>query len=297
MRRQYWYNLSGFIPKLLDFPKIIQMLLQEVSNPVKIGVYPFSNAGIIQDNLGHILRGIADASAQNVRLIVFQECALCGYPPLEIESLDAIDFEAMDRAVTEIQSTAEKNQIYAAVGLIRKVGTTYYNSICLISPTGQIIGYYDKRAIWGWDVANFTPGENDGIFNIDGVIVAFRICFDVRFPELFRDCFTAGVQLCFVSFCDVENEPSPVRYDLIKSHLVSRAAENIMTVVSVNSISQYQTAPTAMFNQNGLMFLEAPLNQEMLLAHNFIPPKISFGMKGRIENSKRLIGRESSDKN
>ncbi|MCB2179768.1 carbon-nitrogen hydrolase family protein [bacterium] len=256
---------------------------------MKIGVFQFSNSGEVHENLDSIFRGIKEAAIQNVRLLVFQECALCGYPPIEVESRDAIDFQAMAQAMETIQDAAQAHEMYIAVGLIRKEGAAYYNSTGVISPTGQI-GYYDKRALWGWDVANFIPGENSGIFEIDGLPVAFRICFDVRFPETFRDCFMAGVPLCFVSFCDVENEPNPERYDRLKAHLVTRAVENIMTVVSVDSISQYQTAPTAMFNPNGYMFKEAPLNQETLLVHDFTLPEISFGMKGRIENSRRLTG-------
>ncbi|WP_160317140.1 hypothetical protein [Oxobacter pfennigii] len=51
-----------------------------------------------------------------------------------------------------------------------------------------------------------------------------------------------------MSFCDVSNEDSMERYDMIKAHLITRAVENVMTVISVNSTSHYQTAPAAVID-------------------------------------------------
>jgi predicted amidohydrolase len=53
---------------------------------MKIGVYQFKGSGDIKNNLNHILNGMEKAATEQVRLTVFQECALCGYPPLEVES-------------------------------------------------------------------------------------------------------------------------------------------------------------------------------------------------------------------
>lgn len=80
-----------------------------------------------------------------------------------------------------------------------------------------------------------------------------------------------------------------LRHNIIQSHLVTRAIENVMTILSVNSISDYQTAPTAVFNQNGFMIDEAPLNEEYLLVYDYEVPKVGFGEKGRIENSHQII--------
>ncbi len=265
------------------------MVVKLTDNTMKIGVYQFKGSGDIKNNLNHILNGMEKAATEQVRLTVFQECALCGYPPLEVESRDSIDFQEMETALSEICQAAKKFNMYTALGMIRKDDADYYNSICLISSEGTIMGFYDKKALWGWGTENFKPGQKKGIFKIDGIKIAFRICFDIRFPECFRDCFTSGVQLCFVSFCDVQNKPSPERYDLIKAHLRTRAVENIMTVVSVNTISGYQTAPTAVIGNNGEVITEAPVNEESILVYDFLPAELSFGQKGIAENSRRFV--------
>lgn len=77
----------------------------------------------------------------------------------------------------------------------------------------------------------------------------------------------------------------PERYEIIRSHLRTRAVENVMTVVSVNSVSSYQTAPTAIFDPNGGVIAEAPKNEPYMLVYDYTVPELSFGMRGRIENS------------
>lgn len=41
-------------------------------------------------------RAVSGAHSKHVRLLGFQECALCGYPPVENEKIEDIDFSLMD---------------------------------------------------------------------------------------------------------------------------------------------------------------------------------------------------------
>lgn len=81
----------------------------------------------------------------------------------------------------------------------------------------------------------------------------------------------------------------PARYEIVKAHLITRAVENVMTIVSVNSITNFQTAPTAVFNCNGGVVKEAEVNVESLLIYDYTKPEISFGMQGRIVNSDSFL--------
>ena len=257
---------------------------------MRIGVYQFSGSEDMEKNAGIICQAIRQASACGVRLLVFQECALYGYPPVETKDIAAIDLIRMQELFQEIENCAKTYGIYTAVGTIRREGGACYNSLRIIDPLGKTLGYYDKNALWGWDLENFRRGGHTGIFGIDGIRVGFRICFDVRFPECFRELYRQQVSLCFVSFCDVSKTDLPERYEIIRSHLRTRAVENVMTVVSVNSVSSYQTAPTAIFDPNGGVIAEAPKNEPYMLVYDYTVPELSFGMRGRIENSNYFLG-------
>ncbi len=260
-----------------------------------VGVFQFLGSGNLSQNQDAILRGISEASKAGVRLLVFQECASTGYPPVELSSIDAIDFKLLEVNESVIKKMAKKHNMFIALGTIRKDESGFFNSIKLIGPKGDDIGYYDKRALWGWDLVNYKMGNTPGVFEIDGLRIGFRICFEIRFPEFFRELFESNVQLAFVSFCDVSESESKIRYDIIKAHLITRAVENVMTVISVNSASYYQTAPTAVFSPDGVVIDEAKINEEQLIIYNFEQPEITFGRKGRMEISNELMKVNASE--
>lgn len=257
---------------------------------MRVGVFQFSASKDTHSNFLAISIAIRRAAEQQVRLLVFQECALCGYPPIEVESVASIDYAAVDDHLGQISALAKEHDMYIALGNIRREGGARYNSIQLIGPGGTLAGNYDKRALWGWDRDNYRQGSQPGIFTIDGIKVGFRICFEVRFPEYFRELFAQNVQLCFVSFNDVSVEEDARRFDILKAHLVTRAVENVMTVVSVNSISKCQTAPTAVFSTGGYVLQQAPHNLEHLLVYDFEAPQPRYGAQGRIHYSRELLG-------
>ncbi len=256
---------------------------------MKTAVFQFAAGSVIADNFAAIQKAISEAHRNHVRLLVFQECALCGYPPVEIESVRNFDFTLMDSCIAEIKSLAKLCDMYIALGAVRKSNQQYHDSILVIDPTGELAGIYDKRALWGWDRDNFVPGESDGIFEIDDIKVGFRICYEVRFPEYFRELFAAGASLCFVSFCDVSKKVDDERYAILKSHLVTRAAENVMTVISVNSLSAHQTAPTAVFSPDGHVIKSAPNDMEALLIFEYEKTENSFSGEGRATLSRTML--------
>jgi predicted amidohydrolase len=257
---------------------------------MKIAAFQFKGSDNIRENLLAIKRGIVKASEQNVRLMLTQECALCGYPPIETEKVTQIDFYQVATATEQLLQLAIEHQMYIGLGTIIPDKGSYTNSIILISPHCEKQSAYHKRALWGWDRENFRPGDERGIYTIDNVKVGLRICYEARFPEYFRELFREKVNIACVSFCDVGKEPNPNRYELIKAHLMTRAVENAMYVISANSISGYQTAPTCLINPDGMVLETAPLNEEYLLTFEYENLVSNFGRDGRIHHSRELLG-------
>jgi len=256
---------------------------------MKIAALQFSVSKSIKENLKIIENTIIDAAKQNIRLLITQECALNGYPPIEIDSVEDIDFKEHEIALQKIIKLSIKYNIYIALGLIRKDNKLVKNSIMLISPYGNH-DFYDKRALWGWDMDNFAPGiENNGIWEIDGIKIGIRICFEIRFPEYFRELYKENVDIAIVSFCDLSKEPNDNRLNTIKSHLLTRAIENAFTVISVNGTTLYQTAPTCVINPDGEIEIEAPSNEQHILYYNYDKTKPGFGRQARIHYNKKLV--------
>lgn len=232
---------------------------------------------------------ILEAASNGARLIVTQEALLSGYPPIEIEDTSAIDFDLQQAFVSELCEIAVEKQLFLAIGLIRKDGHSLKNSLMLVTPE-KAVSFYDKRALWGWDSDNFSPGKSsNGVLTVDGIKVGFRICFEIRFPEYFRELYLEDVELAVVSFCDLAKEPDSERVSLIKSHLRTRAVENSYTVVSVNGVTMHQTAPTCVISPEGRVESEAPLDEENILYYDYVSSKPPFGRLGRIHYADKLL--------
>lgn len=60
---------------------------------MRVGVFQFPGCDNISDNHEAIKRAITKASQNNIRLLVFQECATCRYPPVETPAIGNINFE------------------------------------------------------------------------------------------------------------------------------------------------------------------------------------------------------------
>jgi len=258
---------------------------------MKIAALQFSVDKSISKNLEVIKQSIIDAAQNDCRLLITQECALCGYPPIEINSIKDIDFIDQDSAIRQILDLSKEHNIHIALGLIRKESDLFMNSIMLISPEG-IKGYYDKRALWGWDKKNYSPGrENIGVWEIDGIRIGIRICFEIRFPEYFRELYKENVEIAIVSFCDISKTPNENRLNIIKSHLLTRAIENAYTIISVNGTTLNQTAPTCVINPDGLIVAEASMNKQEILYYKYEKTVDGFGRQGRIHyNDKLTVG-------
>jgi len=257
---------------------------------MKIAAFQFQGSDAVKENLLAIERGIEKASKENVRFLLTQECAICGYPPMETDKVSSINFDIVAKAIERIKELSVKNNMYIGLGTIIPDNEKYFNSIALVSPHQDNLASYSKRALWGWDAENFTRGISNGIYKIDKLKIGIRICYEVRFPEYFRELFKESVQIAFVSFCDISNEPDPERYEILKSHLVTRAVEDAIYVFSVNSIAKHQNAPTCLINPDGNVLAIAPKDREYLLTFDVVNTRSNYGRDGRIKHSKGLTG-------
>ena len=260
-----------------------------MSKVVKVGTVQFQTSSQIAENLRKAKYFIEEASNQNVRVLLFPECSLCGYPPVEIDHVDSINYAELEEALFEIDKLSKKHNMYIAVGYVHVDQDKKFNSIKLISPKNEELPIYHKRALWGWDTDNFEFGSNKGIYEVDGIKIGIRICFDIRFPELFKELFLENVDVCLLSLCDTGSEKNEQRRDIIRAHMITRAVENVMYFVSSNSISTYPTAPTCIISCGGKVLLDAGDHEAKLIVKELDIQEPSFGQKGIIFNKRKLL--------
>ena len=247
---------------------------------MKLAAYQFGVTGDVKQNMGMIRKAVELAAEQNAELIVFPECAVSGYPSRNIDMAKNIDHAAVGKALQELRELSDKLGISVLVGTAF-LDNKYYNRAYLYTP-GQSPMWYGKRALYGWDEENFAPENETGVFKIGELTIGVRICFEVRFPEYFRELYKAHTDLNIVLFYDVTDTDDTERYNLIRSHLLTRAVENITPFLSVNTIAPFQTAPTCFINASGKVLRELERNAEGLLIFDYEKSEPNFGEKGRV---------------
>ncbi len=263
---------------------------------MKIAAYQFDVTGNIHQNMNIINRAVEQAAEQNVKMIIFPECAITGYPPRNIPDAKSFDTAEFTKAVRLLQDRSDSLDINILTGSISSDHGRYYNRAYFFAP-GKPVLWYGKRALYGWDDQNFTAGNENGVFTAEGYFFGVRICFEIRFPEYFRELYMADTDFNIVLFCDVSDTDDTDRYHLIRSHLLTRASENVTPVFSVNATKPFQTAPTCVINASGKIVAEQERNKEGMLVYDFSRTNPDFGEKGRKQFSDRLLGLYSEKQN
>lgn len=246
---------------------------------MRIAAYQFAGCGSIDVNFMNIQKGIIAAANSDARVCVFHECALTGYPPLEC-SIEEMDLDKAEACCMKVKQMAKEYNMFIFLGTVAMNGDSIHNAVRVFTPSGAELQPYYKRALWGWDRDSFSEGNYSGIYEIDGIRVGVRICFEIRFPEYFRELYYQKADLGIVCFCDTKNEENTERYELIKGHLQTRAVENALPILSVNNSRKYQTAPTALFDHHGLLVKATVRGNNELLVYDFFKYEDDFGTDG-----------------
>jgi predicted amidohydrolase len=119
---------------------------------------------------------------------------------------------------------------------IRESDGSYRNQALVYSPSGEFLGAYSKLRLFtpGQEERHYTAGDQPMVFPWGETKVAPFICYDVRFPELFRAATRAGQPELFVV---IANFPAKRIAHWVRL-LQARAIENQAWVMGVNRIGQ-----------------------------------------------------------
>ena len=138
-----------------------------------------------------------------------------------------------DEYLLRVRQLAKKYKKWILIGsLIIKISKNkLVNRSVLIDKTGKIKTYYDKIHMYDvilskkekyFESKTFTAGKKIKLFNLPWGKLGFSICYDLRFPNLFRKLSKAGS--LFISIPSAFTETTGKRH--WHSLLKARAIEN-----------------------------------------------------------------------
>ncbi|KAJ5795287.1 hypothetical protein N7457_001886 [Penicillium paradoxum] len=121
----------------------------------------------------------------------------------------------------------------------------FYNTAYFISQDGAILGSYRKKNIWHTERPHLTSSGLERHVAIDTPIgrVGMLICWDLAFPEAFRELIADGAQIVIIPTYWTPHDASPAAraYNpdcealFLQSTITSRCFENTCGVVFANA--------------------------------------------------------------
>ena len=182
-------------------------------------------------NLEQAIGFVKQASANRSDMIMFPELWSSGYDLKHADRYGPVN----DYVLEILSGLAVSEKIAIGGSLLEKADGQFYNTFYFIDKTGQVLGKYRKIHLFRlmnedrW----LRAGNQPQVVNFPWGMAGMAICYDLRFPELFRHYALGNANI----ICLPSEWPSK-RINHWKVLLQARAIENQMFIAAVNSVGQ-----------------------------------------------------------
>lgn len=213
-------------------------------------------------NVDRGLRMLEDAAATH-DLVVLPEIWTTGYSLGRLQQEAETPDSPVMQEVCRIAAQYSCNIIAGSVPMLHD--GKIYNTAAAVNRDGKIVSLYDKVHLFGLfnEEEFFAPGNNFRSFYLDDICCASTICYDLRFPELYRHLALQGAKIIV---CPAEWPES--RGDIWRLLAQARAAENHIFLLAVNCSGQFKGAPfyghSMLVAPSGEILAEGGMEEEVI---------------------------------
>ena len=143
-------------------------------------------------------RMAADAAAAGASLICFPEQFVTGWSP----KIPPGSGEPLDGPITAAFARIAQESGIAVAGSIVEAEPEGRpkNTVVVLGEGGELLAAYAKIHLFSpeGEDRHYTAGDRIATFTVDGTKFGIAVCYDLRFPELFRIYAIAGVECMLV---------------------------------------------------------------------------------------------------
>jgi predicted amidohydrolase len=217
-------------------------------------------------------------------LIVFPEMTDTGYS-MPVIRANANHWKS--GFVPGLQEIAQKLSIAIVAGVSERDSSSIYNSQVLIDSHGNIPAKYRKTHLYAVapveEQTCFAPGNSFASFELGGLHFGFSICYDLRFPEMYRKLVTEHDVDAFVIS---SAWPFP-RVEHFRTLAIARAIENQSYVVASNRVGKdddlWFCGSSAIIDPRGVVVASASADREELIAADLFQ-ELVLSVRSRVES-------------
>lgn len=246
---------------------------------LRVATCQFSVEADITWNFKAVLRLMTRAADQGAEVVHFSECALSGYAGVDIAGISDLDWNLLRSATHRIMERAAELNVWVVLGSTHRLSRPHrpHNSLYLISPEGKLVDRYDKRFCTGQsgrrrtlDLCHYSPGNRCVTFDVNGVRCGLLICYDYRFPELYREYLRLGTQVILQSFHNarrtvVDDHSYNIWRTIVPATMSCRAAENHFWISANNSSTRPSCWGSFAVRPDGAITRQLPRHRSGLL--------------------------------
>ncbi|WP_448549009.1 carbon-nitrogen hydrolase family protein [Thalassotalea fusca] len=184
---------------------------------VKLSAIQLCSVPDVAENLAQIDAQIALLPTAEQHIVVLPECCLF-FGGRDAQQLQLAQQTYQNQyLVEELAALAKKHQVILVAGSIPMLHSIeqqelaeqkFTNSSLVFSAQGKLLKRYDKIHLFDVEVndneksyreSKFTwPGKKIATLDLSPVILGLSICYDLRFPELYRQLSTQGANVITV---------------------------------------------------------------------------------------------------
>ncbi len=195
--------------------------------------------GDVQGNLDAIAAHARAGAEAGCRLLLFPEISDLGYDMAVIGRLGGSSWPLVRQRLLGL---AEECGLCLVCGVCLPGDDGLFNALVAFGPRGTVLAEYRKVHLFkGGDADEtraFIPGRKLVTFDLDGVRFGLAVCYDLRFPELFRPLALSGCH----AFLLASAWPR-ARIGVWQPLCVARAVENQCCLLGANRVGEQGAFP------------------------------------------------------
>jgi predicted amidohydrolase len=267
---------------------------------LKIATCQFAVGASIKRNSQRICEFLRKAKKGRADIVHFSECALSGYVGTDFPNFEGYDWELLKEKTEKIISLAKKLQMWVVLGSTHRLTEPNkpHNSLYLISPEGKIVDRYDKRFCTSGDLRRLTAGDHFVNFTVNGVKCSLLICFDLRFPEIYRELYKQSVNVILQSFYNARQKGPSVHTHIMRQTMQCRSATNGFWASCANSSGYYSPYPSFFVQPDGKIVKQLKQNRAGIMINTvdlnkkFYDPMKNFrdlAIVGNLDNLEKSV--------
>ena len=184
-----------------------------------------------ETNLRRAEQMIASAADARAEIIFFPEMSFTGFS-MQIGRTGEADGSTLRR----IRQYAQKYRIAVGFGWVKRIQDKGENHYTVVDAHGTVLADYIKLHPFSFSGEHqvFVPGDHTAVFTCSGIRFGLFICYDLRFPEIFRAVSPEAEVLVVAA-----NWPEQ-RIAHWNKLLEARALENQSWVLGINCVGDQQ---------------------------------------------------------